>query len=95
LTTDGSNKGTGAILYQGEIGEDRPVAYASCSFNKAKKNYSTAENELAAIVWGIKYFRPYFYGRKFKVVSDHKSLTWIMSVKGPGSRLRLRLKEYD
>ena len=47
---------------------------------------------------GVKHFRPYLYGRKFKVVSDHKPLTWIMSVKDPGSRLmrwRIQLEEYD
>jgi hypothetical protein len=38
------------------------------------------------------------YDRKLKVVSDHKPLTWIMSVKDPGSRLlrrRIQLDEYD
>jgi hypothetical protein len=45
------------------------------------------EEELAVIVWGIKHFRPYLYGRKFKIISDHKPLMWIMSVKDPGSRL--------
>jgi hypothetical protein len=58
-----------------------PIALASCSFNKAERNYSTVEKELASIVWGIKHFRPYLYGRKFKVVSDHKHLTWIMSIR--------------
>jgi len=98
LTTDASNEGAGAVLSQGEIGKDLPVAYASRSFNKAEKNYRNVEKELAAIVWGIKHFRTYLYGRKFKVVSDHKPLTWIMSVKDPGSRLlrwRIQLEEYD
>jgi hypothetical protein len=56
------------------------------------------EKELAAIVWGIKHFCPYLYGRRFKVVSDHKPLKWIMNVKDPGSRLlrwRIQLEEYD
>jgi hypothetical protein len=82
----------------GGIGKDRPVAYASRSFNKAEKSYVTVEKESAAVVWGIKYFRPYLYGRRFKVVSDHKPLTWIMSVNDPGSRLlrwRIQLEEYD
>jgi hypothetical protein len=38
------------------------------------------------------------YSRKFKAVSDHKPLTWIMSVKDLGSRLlrwKLQLEEYD
>jgi len=85
-------------LSQGEIGKDLPVAFASRSFNKAERNYSTAERELAAILWGIKYFRPYLYGKNFKVVSDHKPLKWIINVKDPGSRLmrwRLQLAEYD
>jgi hypothetical protein len=98
LTTDASNQGLGAILSQGEIGKDLPVAYASRNLNNAEKNYSTTEKELLAIVWGIKHFRPYLYGRKFKVASDHKPLTWIMSVKDPGSRLmkwRIQLEEYE
>jgi hypothetical protein len=98
LTTDASNEGAGAVLSQGTIGADLPVGYASRTFNKAERNYSTVEKELAAIVWGIKHFRPYLYGRRFKIVSDHKPLTWIMSVKDPGSRLlrwRIKLEEYD
>jgi len=49
-------------------------------------------------VWSVRYFRPYLYGTKFTVVNDHKPLTWIVSVKDPGSRLlwwRLKLEEYD
>ena len=38
------------------------------------------------------------YGRRFKIVTDHKALTWVMNVKDPGSRLlrwRIKLEEYD
>jgi hypothetical protein len=98
LTTDASNQGLGAVLSQGDIGKDLPVAYASRNLNKAEKNYSTSEKELLAIVWGVKHFRPYLYGRKFKIATDHKPLTWILNVKDPGSRLirwRIKLEEYD
>jgi hypothetical protein len=98
LTTDESNDVAGAVLSQGQIGKDLQIAYASHSFDKAEKNFSTVEKVLAAIVWVIIHFRPYLYVRKFKIVSDHKHLTWIMSVKGPGSRLmklRIQLEEYD
>ena len=37
LTTDASNDGAGAVSTQGQIGKDLPIAYASCSFNKAEK----------------------------------------------------------
>lgn len=61
-------------------------------------NYSTIEKELLAIVWATKYFRPYLFGRKFKIFTDHKPLQWMMTMKEPNSRLtrwRLRLSEYD
>jgi hypothetical protein len=87
LTTNASNCGLGAVLSQGQIGKDLPVAYASRSLNSAETHYNTSEKELLAIVWATKYFRPYLYGRRFKVVSDHKPLVWVMNVKDPGSQL--------
>jgi len=56
LTTDASNDSAGAVMSQGQIGKDLPIAYASRRFNTAEKNYSTVERESAAIVWGIKHF---------------------------------------
>jgi len=97
LTTDASGEGLGAVLSQGDLGKDLPVAFTSRTLNQAE-NYSTTEKELLAIVWGMRYFKPYLYGKHFLVVTDHKPLTWIMNVKDPGSRLlrwRIKLEEYD
>jgi hypothetical protein len=98
LTTDASNVALGAILSQGTIGADKPVCYASRTLNDSELNYSTIEKELLAIVWATKYFRPYLFGRKFKVVTDHKPLQWVMNLKEPNSRLtrwKIKLSEYD
>jgi len=38
------------------------------------ENYSTTEKKLLGIVWVVNHFRPYIYGTKFKVVTDHKPL---------------------
>jgi hypothetical protein len=98
LTTNASNLGLGAVLSQGDIGKDLPIAYASRNLNSAERNYTTSEKELLAIVWGVKHFRPYLYGKRLKIARDHKPLAWIMNVKDLWSRLirwRIQLKEYD
>ena len=86
------------MLSQGQVGHDLPVPYASRSLNNAKTHYTTSEKELLASLWATRYFRPYLYGRRFKVVSDQKPLVWVMNVKDPGSRLlrwRIQFAEYD
>ena len=98
LTTDASAFAIGAILSQGPIGKDLPIAFASRTLCSAETKYSTIERELLAIVWAVKHFRPYLFGRKFTLVTDHRPLTWLFSIKDPGSRLarwRLKLEEYD
>ena len=98
VTTDASNYAIGAVLSQGKIGEDLPIAYASRTLNDAETRYATIEKELLAILFGVENFRPYLYGKNFTLVTDHRPLVWLHNVKNPGSRLvrwSLRLKEYD
>ena len=98
LTTDASNFAIGAVLSQGTIGSDKPICYASRTLSQTEINYSTIEKELLAIVWATKYFRPYLYGRQFKLVTDHKPLIWLMNLKDPNTKLnrwRLRLEEFN
>jgi len=68
LTTDGSNQGLGAVLSQGPIGRDLPIAYASRRLNSAESHYTTSEKELLAIVWATKYFRPIYTGGGLKLL---------------------------
>lgn len=98
LTTDASNVAIGAVLSQGEIGSDKPIAYASRTLNDAETRYSTIEKELLAIVWAVKHFRPYLYGRRFVIYTDHRPLTWLKSIKDENTKLtrwKLRLAEFD
>lgn len=98
LTTDASNFALGAVLSQGPIGQDLPVAYASRTLNDCEKNLSVIEKELLGIVWATKYFRPYLFGRKFNIICDHKPLKWLWSLKEPNSKLfrwRLKLEEFN
>lgn len=94
ITTDASNYALGAILSQ----DDHPICFASRTLNDHEQNYSTIEKELLAIVWATKYFRPYVFGRKFYIETDHKPLQWLFSVKEPNSRLfrwKIKLSEYN
>ena len=80
LHTDWSAAGCGAILEQrDEAGNERVVAYASRSNNRAESNYSSYAGECLAAVWGVRYFRVYLYGVHFKLYTDHRPLEWLMT----------------
>ena len=98
VTTDASLNAIGGVLSQGTIGQDLPIAYASRTLNKAERNYSTIERELLGIIWTVQHFRPYLFGRKFRILTDHRPLVYLFSVSNPSSRLmrfRLKLEEYE
>jgi len=95
LKTDASGVAIGCVLSNGN---GKPVAYASRTLNKAERNYCTIEKELLGIVWAVKHFRPYIYGRKFEIETDHQPLVYLFGITNPSSRLtkfRLILEEYD
>ncbi|MGR0227371.1 Ty3/Gypsy family RNase HI domain-containing protein, partial [Klebsiella pneumoniae] len=93
ITTDASEYALGAVLSQeGEKG-DRPIAYASRRLTEAETRYSALERELLGIVWAINHFRPYVFGRKFTVHTDHRPLQWVGKMKESSARIT-RWKEF-
>lgn len=98
ITTDASSIASGAYIAQEINGEEKPIAFASKAFTKGEANKSTIEKELTAIHWAVKHFRPYVYGYRFTIRTDHKPLIYIFSLKNPSSkltRMRLDLEEYS
>lgn len=98
LTTDASDVACGAILSQLHGNCDLPIAFASKSFTKGEKSKPVIEKELTAIHWAIDYFKPYLYGRRFKVRTDHRPLVYLFGMNKPTSkltRMRLDLEEYE
>ncbi|GJU29077.1 reverse transcriptase domain-containing protein [Tanacetum coccineum] len=71
---DASHKGLGAVLMQRE----RVIAYTSCQLKIHEKNYTTHDLELRVVVFALKMWRRYLYGRKYVVFIDHKSLQHIL-----------------
>ncbi|POM63928.1 Uncharacterized protein PHPALM_20612 [Phytophthora palmivora] len=41
--------------------------------------YGITELECRAAVWSIKLFRPYLYGIRFTILTDHSDLKWLMT----------------
>ena len=53
---------------------------------------------MLALVWAIQHFRPYLYGKRFTVRTDHSSLQWLQSFhepEGQVARWLETLSEYD
>lgn len=98
LTTDASKLACGAVLAQLHDEVELPISFASKAFNKGESNKSTIEQELTAIHWAVTHFRPYLYGRKFTIKTDHRPLIYLFTMRNPSSkltRMRLDLEEYD
>ena len=87
LACDASSFGVAAVLsHLMPDGGERPVAYASKSLSDAEKNYSQLDKEALAIVFGVRRFHQYLYGRKFTLITDHRPL---LSILGPKSGVPL------
>ena len=99
LQTDASTVGLGAVLAQlDNNGNEIAIGYASRMLKPAERNYATTELECLAIVWATEQFRPYLFGGKFHIYSDHNPLVYLDNMKSKTSRVarwRLQLAEYD
>uniref|UniRef100_A0A669C557 Gypsy retrotransposon integrase-like protein 1 n=1 Tax=Oreochromis niloticus TaxID=8128 RepID=A0A669C557_ORENI len=81
VDTDASNTGVGAVLSQEGPEGERVISYYSRSLSRPERNYCVTRRELLAIILGLRHFRPYLYGKKFLLRTDHASLTWLLSFK--------------
>ncbi|GJS86599.1 putative reverse transcriptase domain-containing protein [Tanacetum coccineum] len=91
---DASKKGLGAVLMQRE----KVIGYASRQLKIHKKNYTTHDLELGAVVFALKIWRHYLYGTKCMVFTNHKSLQHILNQKELNMRQRRWLEllsDYD
>ena len=83
LYTDASLTAMGAVIAQVQDGKKQAICYASKVFSKCQTNYSATKRELLAIVTFIRRFKHYLFGRKFKIVTDHRALQWLHNFKDP------------
>ena len=97
LTSDAHPHGVAAILSQldGE-GNDRPIAFASSAMDSGmRKRYdlminqslTATEAECLGMIFGMRHFRSYLYGRQFHFFTDHVALKWIATIKDPSGKM--------
>lgn len=103
-TDAAQTEGLGGILAQfDDYKHEHVVAYYGRRLTKHERNYTVTEIELLAALESIRNWRPYLWGRQFKLIVDHAALKWLHTMRdtiegGPASRLMrwiMKLSEYN
>lgn len=88
LQTDASFSGLGAVLSQTDKdNKEHPVAFWSRKTLDRETRYSASEVECLAAVEAIKHFAHYLHGAHFTLVTDHRALTSLQTMRNDNPRL--------
>jgi hypothetical protein len=96
-------EGIGGVLSQHDDDKkERVNSYYGRRLRKPERNWTVTEIELLAALESIRNWRPYLWGREFRLVVDHSALRWLHTMRdtfegGAASRLMrwiMKLQEY-
>lgn len=75
ITCDASDTGIGVVLFHRyDDMSERPIINASKTLTETQKKYGQIQKEALAIVFALKKFHQFLYGRRFTIVTDHRAL---------------------
>ncbi|KAG6922712.1 hypothetical protein G0U57_001209, partial [Chelydra serpentina] len=78
VTIDASKHGVGAVLMrEGPDQEFHPVVFLSKKLSERESHWSISEKECYSIVYTLEKLRPYVWGWRFHLQTDHAALQWL------------------
>ena len=81
MTPVASPYGVGAVIsHVMPNGEERPIAYTSCTLSPSERNYVQVKKEAQSLIFGVKKLHIFLYGHKVTLFTDYKLL---LSFLGP------------
>ena len=83
IATDASAAGIDGVLEQ----NGHPISYASRACTCPKQKYSATDLEALAVIWSVRHFKHYVYGREIEIITDHKPLQALKKNKHPDEPL--------
>ncbi len=75
MFSDASGCGLGCVLMQ----EGKIVAFASRQLKIYEKNYLSHDLKLTVVIFALKLWMHYLYGKYCEIYTDHKSLKYLFT----------------